>query len=321
MNVNPASNPTDLSEAIPVSRFSTSTVVSYQYLVPWLAAEGPLAYNPIEPPIRDYFFQYTWILPGIFNPTVNRRRHYYFGSYNKGYARFLFEFWGQARQGRGADLQIYHQCGRFSDAEVTVPIAAYHHVRRPCDIAGAVLMQHGSYQWIALENQPLIEQGQALLYRGIGDSPEFRCLQFHPEELSPTKREIWRRYLGAQAAMLSDSVLSFNTIHDRVVRCETGSLRHASGLSDNIAASAGLDIHSPGFARDLWHAAQQGYSLDPEIATRKFGPRHAVLKTPLDNIRITTFIANESEVKIVDPTRISSVEGHGCAVKFIAPTE
>jgi hypothetical protein len=71
----------------------------------------------------------------------------------------------------------------------------------------------------------------------------------------------------------------------------------------------------------FWHAAQQGYSLDPEIATRKFGPRHAVLKTPLDNIRITTFIANESEVKIVDPTRISSVEGHGCAVKFIAPTE
>jgi hypothetical protein len=63
------------------------------------------------------------------------------------------------------------------------------------------------------------------------------------------------------------------TIHDRVVRSETECLRHASGLSNEIAESAGLDI------------------------------------------------ANESEVKIVDPTRISLVEGHGCAVQFTAPTE
>jgi hypothetical protein len=60
---------------------------------------------------------------------------------------------------------------------------------------------------------------------------------------------------------------------------------------------------------------------DPEIALRKFGPNYVVLRTPLDNIRITTFVANESEVKIVDPTRISSIEGHGCAVRYTAPTE
>jgi hypothetical protein len=90
------------------------------------------------------------------------------------------------------------------------------------------------------------------LYRGIGESPEFRRLRFHSEKLSPKNRDIWRRYLGAQAHMLSD---------------------------------------------------------------------HVVLKTPLDNIRITTFIANESKVKIVDPTWISLVEGHGCVIKFIPPTE
>jgi hypothetical protein len=123
------------------------------------------------------------------------------------------------------------------------------------------------------------------------------------------------------AEPLSDSVLSFNTIHDRVVRSETECLRHASGLSNEIAESAGLDIHSPGFANDLWFAALQGYTLDPVIALRKFGPHYVVLRTPLDNIRITTFVANESEVKIVDPTRILLVEGHGCAVKFISPTE
>ncbi len=61
--------------------------------------------------------------------------------------------------------------------------------------------------------------------------------------------------------------------------------------------------------------------MDPVIAARKFGPNHVMLKTSLDNIRITTFVANESEVKIVNPTRIASIEGHGCAVKYVAPTE
>ena len=33
--------------------------------------------------------------------------------------------------------------------------------------------------------------------------------------------------------MLSDSVLSFNTIHDRIKRCETGGLRHGTWLGDD----------------------------------------------------------------------------------------
>lgn len=321
MNIKTASDPISQSSDLPSSRFLTSTVHRSQYLVPWLAAEGPLAYSPSEPPIRDYFFQYTWILPGIFNPTVNLRQHHYFGSYDKDSAGFLFDCWSQARQGHGRDLQLCCQYGSVSDAEVRAPIAAYRHVRRPYEIAGAMLIQHGSYQWIPFKNQPFIERGQALLYRGVGKSPEFRCLQFHPERLSLANREIWRRYLDSQARMLSDSVLSFNTIHDRVVRCETESFRHASRLSDAIAAAAGFDICSPGFATDLWHVAQEGYSLDLGVAQRKCGPHYVVFKTPLDNIRITTFVADESEVKIVDPTRISFVEGHGCAVKFVAATE
>ena len=93
------------------------------------------------------------------------------------------------------------------------------------------------------------------------------------------------------------------------------------GLGDEIAESAGLNIHSSGFAKNLWHAAQQGYSLDPVMTQRKFGPHYVALKTSLDNIRITTFIARESEVKIVDPSRISLTDAHGCKVKFMLPTE
>ena len=82
--------------------------------------------------------------------------------------------------------------------------------------------------------------------------------------------------------MLSDSVLSFNTIHDRVNRCETGGLRHATWLGDEVATTAGLDIKSAGFANELWCAAQQSYSLDPVMGTQKFGPHYIVLKTPLE---------------------------------------
>ena len=311
----------DLARSSARSRFSTSTVAASRCLVPWLAARGPLACSPTEPPERDYFFQYSWILPGIFDPKVNLREHRYFGCYGKSDANFLFDFWDNARKGRGAELQQYCEPGLFSDSEVKAPLAAYHHFRKYYDTAGSLLIQHGSNQWISHEDQPHIEKGEVLLYRGIEQSAVFRYLQFEPDSLSAASRETWRRYLGVQAEMLSDSVLSFNTIHDRVKRSETEGLRHGTWLGDEMATQAGLDIESPGFARDLWHAAQQSYSLDPVIGIRKFGPHHVVLKTSLNNIRLTTFFAGESEVKIIDPSRVSRVDAVGCEVEVIPPLQ
>jgi hypothetical protein len=89
------------------SRFATSTVICSERPVPWLAAQGPLAYSPEEPPATDYFFQYSWILPGIFDPKINLREHRYFGSRLKRSARFLFDFWGNIRKGNGAARQRY----------------------------------------------------------------------------------------------------------------------------------------------------------------------------------------------------------------------
>ena len=107
-----------------LSRFSTSTILGSKCLVPWLAAEGPLAYSPAEPPARDYFFQYSWMLPGIFDSQINLREHRYFGSRLKERAGFLFDFWEDARKGRGAALPQYCQPGIFSDVEVKAPMAA-----------------------------------------------------------------------------------------------------------------------------------------------------------------------------------------------------
>lgn len=91
-------------------------------------------------------------------------------------------------------------------------------------------------------------------------------------------------------------------------------------MGDELTRQAGLDIQSPGFARDLW-AAQQSYSLELVTGVVKFGPHHVVVKTPLSNIRITTFLAGESEAKIVDPSRISEVQAVGCEVDFAPPLE
>ena len=121
--------------------------------------------------------------------------------------------------------------------------------------------------------------------------------------------------------MLSDSVLSFNTVHDRVNRSETSRLRHATWLGDAMASAAGLDIESTGFANQLWCAAQQSYSLDPAMGTRKFGPHYVALKTPLSNLRITTFFAGESEVKLIDPSQVSMVETVGCQVESVQAVE
>ncbi len=57
------------------------------------------------------------------------------------------------------------------------------------------------------------------------------------------------------------------------------------------------------------------------IGVPKFGPHHVVMKTPLSNIRLTTFFAGESEVKIIDPSRLSLVEAVGCQVEYIPPME
>lgn len=104
------------------SRFSTSTISGSKHIVPWLAANGPLSYSPTEPPMRDYFFQYSWVVPGIFHSKVNLRQHYYFGHGIKEYTSWLFDFWRSARKGNAAAAQQYLALGLASDTEVTAPL-------------------------------------------------------------------------------------------------------------------------------------------------------------------------------------------------------
>jgi len=298
-------------------KYSTSTVYGERYLVPWLASEGPLAYTPEHPPPKDYFFQYGWVLPEIFHPEMNLRRHYYFGALYKDQARFLFRFWERAREAPVS--QKFCEMGVISQAGLKAPIAVYDHLREPRSRRGFLIIQHGSYQWVDRASQPHIECGQVLLYRGVEQAPLFRYLEFESERLSSVRLEAWHKYLALQARMLSDSVLSFKTIHDRTRRCETSHLQDGSGLSDDMAIQAGIAIHSPGFARKLWAATHQSYSLERWVGEHKFGPHFVILKTPLSNIRITTFFAGEAEARVIDPRLLTLVDAIGCRVESATP--
>jgi hypothetical protein len=275
--------------------------------VPWLAARGPLAYSPARPPDRDYFFQYGWILPGVLADRVNKRRHWYFGACHKEWARELFGFWHSARNGRVTEIACC--AGRAGADSVTAPIAIYATTVR-VDRPGYLLMQHGSYQLVEVDDQPLLPNGELLIYRGVGEDPIFRWPQVRL--LDGLSRKVWRTYVAVQAEVLSDSVRSFNSIHDRAVRCETAHLRDRSRMTDDIAHQHGLDIEGDPATAALWSAGHQSFGLARWVAERKFGPNYIVAKTPLTNVRLTTFVAGEHEARIIDPSRVDFVEEHGC---------
>lgn len=48
---------------------------------------------------------------------------------------------------------------------------------------------------------------------------------------------------------------------------------------------------------------------------RKFGPNYVRLRTPLSNVRITTFVCGENEVKVIDPNKLEVIEAVGCGVR------
>jgi hypothetical protein len=62
---------------------------------------------------------------------------------------------------------------------------------------------------------------------------------------------------------------------------------------------------------------RSSYTLEERIAARKFGPNYVKFRTPLTNIRITTFFCEEAEVKVIDPDKLEVVETVGCKVSDV----
>jgi hypothetical protein len=278
-------------------------------LVPWLAAAGPLAYTPEAPPARDSLFQYGWVLPQVCRTGL--RRHLYFGGWARDQARDLFAFWENARKGKAERVAV--RFGSRANGTLEAPIAVYRH-HAPGREHHYLIIQHGSYQCVPVEEQPELEAGDVLLHRGIGSAEVFHFPSRRPVGGNLRGAE-WQKYIELQFEILSHADLSFNSIHDRAKRSETCHIRDDTWITDELAAERGLDIEHDPWTQALWGATHQSFSLTRWVSERKFGPNRVVCRTPLTNIRITTFFAGEHEVRIIDPDRVEFVAAIGCSVK------
>ena len=125
---------------------------------------------------------------------------------------------------------------------------------------------------------------------------------------------VWEKYARLQFDILSRSDLSFNSIHDRAKRTETGHIHDDTWMTDQLANEYGLDIEHDPWTRALWEAVHQSFALRRWVSENKFGPHRVVCRTPLTNIRITTFFAGEHEVRVLDPSRVELLTAMGCEV-------
>jgi hypothetical protein len=238
-------------------RHSTSTVTDDERIVPWLAASGPLSYTPEAPPESDYYFQYGWVMPGILSDAVNRRQHYYFGAIIRDSTERVFSFWNAARA--RAVTRVARLLGSAAADSVRAPIAAY-----ACRLGGEpvyVLIQHGSYQVIEVDRQPLVDSGDVLLYRGIEQADTFHFQRVGSRDAQTESGHVFAQYSRVQGRVLSDSTLSFNSIHDRAKRTETGHIRDGTWMTDHIARDDGLDLTRDALAKRLWLTTHQSFTL------------------------------------------------------------
>ena len=58
-------------------------------------------------------------------------------------------------------------------------------------------------------------------------------------------------------------------------------------------------------------------TIEEWCAAGKYGSNYVKLRTPLLNIRITTFVCNETEVKIIDPNKLEVIEAVGCKIREV----
>src|SRR5690606_21715863 len=93
---------------------------------------------------------------------------------------------------------------------------------------------------------------------------------------------------------------------------ETWHIRDGTWLTDDIGRSHGLDLDGDAFAKELWFTVHQSFTLSEDIAKWKFGPNYVTCKTPLGNIRLTTFFAGEYEARIIESDGAGVRDCVGC---------
>jgi len=221
--------------------------------------------------------------------------------------KLLFTFWNRARRGELDTLFVSN--GRCGLEDARAPLAVYRHSDvYPCARERVIFMQ--------------LYAARQLLDRRYGitaphRSRRSRSLQRSSEGEGVLLRrlitaDVRRRLMRVHARTLADSVTSFNAMHCNVSRTETGWFNDRTFLLSDLCRQAGLEPKRP--IRSLLYSA---YALEEWCAVRKFGPNYVKLRTPLSNIRITTFVCSETEVKVIDPNKLEVIDAVGCSFRAV----
>ncbi len=194
--------------------------------------------------------------------------------------------------------------GTSGPTDVMAPIAGYRHPG-PSLAERLILIQHGSYSIVDEGSQPAIARGEAVLYRGIQQAETYSLHRL-------ISAETRARLMSLYARTLADSVTSFNTAHCNVSRSETPHFNDRTFVLRDLCLKSGLEPEPT-----VMSLLYSGYALEEWCAARKFGPNYVKFRTPLTNIRITTFVCNEAEVKVVDPNKLEVIEAVGCRIREV----
>jgi len=156
-----------------------------------------------------------------------------------------------------------------------------------------------------MKSQSNIDRSEAVLYRGVQNAEQFLLRRL-------TTADIHLRLMSLHARSLADSVTSFNATHSNISRTETGYFNDRTFILGDLCLEAGLEPSLP-----IMSLLYSGYALEEWFAARKFGSNYVKFRTPLTNIRITTFVCNETEAQVIDPNKLEVIEAVGCTIREV----
>ncbi len=283
--------------------YSTETVTPMG-LVPWLAGSGPLSYSPENPPKNLDLFHYSNVFASIYSSS--QLKDHFFGGVGFGSRHGLqyLEFYEAVR--KGTAKQIYFSFGKRTVDSFTAPLAVYewnYFSKR------FVFIQHGSIFDVNANNHPEVYEGYLNLYRGIRHNDVFEYVDLGV--LSERNQEVLEHYFELQEIAFSDSALSFSLAHRSVIRAETDLLNLREFDFYDFCAKSGFFKRGV-LARTLREFSDMCFTLDRDQASKKFGPSYVKVRTPISNLRITSFFTGEKEVRLIDSRRMKILDSYSC---------
>ncbi len=285
--------------------WDTNTVLPDGRLVPWLAAQGDLSFDPRKVSLDDPRLDYQIIMPGVVGmgdetgPKV-------MGARSSHSQDSLF----------GPYKIVFFAHGSLSDRQFQAPCVVYQTGKR------FYLYQQGRFIKLPNPNKKELRQGYLTIYRGIRNKRNYsnRLLKHLETKLSQKLLSFYFEYLYE---VLSNSTLSFGLAMHYTSNHATD---HIEGLWSSFPREVMRRLDSGFWDDPRWDLAQAKdvqfvlnhlripFTVYPSIASDKFGPNHIVLRTPLTNVIPTSDFVGEGEVNVIDPRLLEVVETHGVEV-------